>query len=189
MSHIKIVPYDNNWPTDYLKLEQKLKTVLKTMLSDLIIQIDHIGSTSVEGLSAKDIIDIQVTVKNLNTPELTEKLVTAGFEYNKQANQDNLVGVDDHSPELKKLFFRYRYSSDKTAHIHIREKGRLNQQYPILFRDYLRSNKTACLSYQNIKIELATHFEFDSKSYYAIKDPVMDGIYAAAKIWKCGFNE
>ena len=177
MSYIKIVPYDSNWPNEYLKLEKKLKTVL----AGFIVCIDHIGSTSVNNLSAKNIIDIQVTVNNLDEVQLINRLVVANFEYIKTANQDNLLGFDEQSIELKKLFFRL--NDKQLAHIHLREKGRVNQQYPLIFRDYLRSNNTARLSYEKIKIELASRFEFDSKSYYAIKDPVMDGIYAAAKVW------
>ena len=184
MSHIKIVPYDNDWPADYLKLEVQLKE----FLPDTLMQIDHIGSTSVIGLSAKNIIDIQVSVDHLNDPQLIKLLVNAGYEYFEQSTHDNLVGVEENSIELKKLFFRYQKQGHKTAHIHVREKGRLNQQYSILFREYLRSNKTARLSYEKIKIELAKHFEFDSQSYYAIKDPVMDGVYEAAKIWADGLN-
>ena len=177
MTHIKIVPFDKNWQSEYLKIEAKLKSILKTS----IIRIDHIGSTSVKDLSAKDIIDVQITVDNLQQPNLIDALVAENFEYFKQANCDNLVGVESDCVELKKLFFKYQ--SNKIVHVHVREKNRLNQCYPILFRDYLRANPKARLAYEKIKKELAWRFEFDATAYYAIKDPVMDGIYYSAQIW------
>jgi GrpB-like predicted nucleotidyltransferase (UPF0157 family) len=62
MKHlIVIAPYDPQWPLAF----QRLGTPLHAALGDLALRIDHIGSTAVPGLSAKDVIDVQITVATL----------------------------------------------------------------------------------------------------------------------------
>ena len=66
----------------------------------------------------------------------------------------------------------------------MREEGRLNQLYPLLFRDFLRADEPTRLAYEDIKRELARRFADDVEAYYAIKDPYMDTVYRAALMWK-----
>ena len=68
---ITIVPYDASWPEAFDAVARPLRTVLGA----LALRIDHIGSTSVPGLAAKDIIDVQVTVEDFNCmPQLVGQL-------------------------------------------------------------------------------------------------------------------
>ncbi|MGH2482027.1 MAG: GrpB family protein, partial [Ktedonobacteraceae bacterium] len=68
---ITIVPYDTNWPAAFIEVARPLRAAL----GDLALRIDHIGSTSVPGLAAKDIIDVQITVADLAcTPQLVDAL-------------------------------------------------------------------------------------------------------------------
>ena len=67
---IVIQPYDERWPVDF----DHLAGLLGAALADVAVRVDHIGSTSVPGLAAKDVIDIQLTVRELQDP-----LVDAGF--------------------------------------------------------------------------------------------------------------
>jgi GrpB-like predicted nucleotidyltransferase (UPF0157 family) len=152
------------------------------VLGDAVISIDHIGSTAVSGLPAKDIIDIQITVSDLNAPVYFSRLIDAGFKSRADIVADSLVGVDDDSVELAKRYFQQQPGGRK-ANIHIREAGRLNQQYPLIFRDYLRADSTTRLAYAAIKQQLAERLGNDAEAYYAIKDPYMDSIYQAAKLW------
>ena len=62
---ITIVAYDTSWPEAFISVAQPLRTAL----GELALRIDHIGSTSVPGLAAKDVIDVQVTVATLDVPE------------------------------------------------------------------------------------------------------------------------
>jgi len=91
---------------------------------------------------------------------------------------DSLVGTADNSHDLEK-----RYFSKPRVHVHVRELGRVNQEYALLFRDYLRANPIVKEAYQSIKIELANRFPNDKTAYYAIKDPYMDTVYQAALLW------
>jgi len=68
----------------------------------------------------------------------------------------------------------------------VRKLGRLNQQYPLLFRDYLIADANVRQAYEQVKRELATRFAHDSQAYYAIKEPYMDTLYRAALLWQRG---
>jgi dephospho-CoA kinase len=61
MANVVIVDYDPTWPDQF----EQLAADLRRRLGDDILGIDHIGSTSVPGLAAKDVIDLQVTVASL----------------------------------------------------------------------------------------------------------------------------
>jgi GrpB-like predicted nucleotidyltransferase (UPF0157 family) len=65
----------------------------------------------------------------------------------------------------------------------MREEGRLNQRYALLFRDYLRASPTVRVAYGIIKERLATVFPESIDGYLYIKDPVMDLMFAAAESW------
>jgi GrpB-like predicted nucleotidyltransferase (UPF0157 family) len=59
---IEIVPYKPSWPVEFVQIASQLRSAL----GELALRIDHIGSTSVPGLDAKDIIDIQLTVSSFD---------------------------------------------------------------------------------------------------------------------------
>ena len=73
---IIIDAYNSLWPQEFETIRQSLQKIL----GGLALRIDHIGSTSVPGLGAKDVIDVQITVQAL-TPEVRERLVEAGYEH------------------------------------------------------------------------------------------------------------
>jgi len=75
------------------------------------------------------------------------------------------------------------YFRNSNKNIHIREQGRINQRYALLFRDFLRYDSVVRDAYAAVKKELAKRFSSDRDAYYAIKDPYMDTIYQAAKLW------
>lgn len=123
-----------------------------------------------------------MTVADLNQQKIIELLSQQGFRYKANIVSDNLVGMDACSDELRKLYFREK-AKHKEAHIHIRELGRMNQVYPLLFRDFLCQDKLVREAYGQVKSALALRFSDDLESYYAIKDPYMDTIYRAACLW------
>lgn len=175
---IVILPYQERWPEEY----QLIATDLKACLGDLALRIDHIGSTSVQGLAAKDVIDLQVTVADLEDPRIPERLAAGGYTGFTDQYRDSFVGMDEASAQLEKRMAKEK-KGDRKAHIHIREQGRFNQRYPLLFRDYLRSSEVTRLSYALLKERLAQLFPDSAEGYYFIKDPLMDLMYEAAEQW------
>lgn len=176
---IHICPYNPRWPEDFAMLQSQLRA----LLGDLALRIDHIGSTSVPGLAAKDIIDIQITVAHLQAPELVSCLhnLPAGFTLRPHL-RDELTGLPADSPELNKHFIKAT-APQRSANIHIREYQRLNQRYALLFRDFLRHNPKPCALYGLLKQRLARLFPDSIDGYLFIKDPLMDLLYNQAETW------
>ena len=174
---IEIVPYKISWPSDF----RGVASVLRQGLGDLAIRIDHIGSTSVPGLAAKDVIDIQITVAALD-PGFLSIMQSLGYT--------KAEGIwRDHRPPLaegletgwEKWFF-YPPVGQRRTNTHVRVLGRPNQRYALLFRDYLRAHPATAEAYAELKRRLAQHLA-DPQSYPDVKDPAVDLIYLAAEEW------
>ncbi len=174
-----ISPYNPAWPVEFRRIGGRLRQ----FLGPLALRIDHIGSTSVPGLAAKDIIDVQITVPDLDDPGLIPALQQAGYVLREDIRRDLYVGIDDpDSPELQKRYAR-EAAGQRETHIHIRQPGRLNQRYALLFRDYLRASEVTRWAYETIKFHLAEVFPESIEGYLSIKDPLMDAIFEAAQHW------
>lgn len=117
-------------------------------------RIDHIGSTSVQGLASKDVIDIQVTV----------------------ADEQFLERV---AATLERIIFDEPQGA-RPSHLHVRVNGRANQRYALLFRDYLRVHPHAASAYAEVERGLAS-LAPDSGTYAVAKDPACDLIYSPRK--------
>ncbi len=175
---VAILPYQSAWLAEFTTIATELRRVLGAEAT----RIDHIGSTSVPNLAAKNIIDMQITIRSLQSSRVTELLLAAGYTPIPHITRDSLVGLAPDSPELEKRYFNERVGERK-SHLHIREQGRLNQRYSLLFRDYLRAQPKVRDAYATVKQELASHFAYNKPAYYRIKDPYMDTIYQAAELW------
>jgi GrpB-like predicted nucleotidyltransferase (UPF0157 family) len=147
---ITILPYQTRWPGEFLALGQ----VLRQSLGHWALRIDHIGSTSVPGLAAKDIIDIQITVQSLE-PKIEEILLRAGYQRLIAITMDHIPpeGTSD-PPEWSKWLFKPS-GPQRPVNIHVRLSGHANQRYALLFRDYLRSHSMAAEAYGQVKSALA----------------------------------
>jgi GrpB-like predicted nucleotidyltransferase (UPF0157 family) len=176
---ITISPYNPEWKQEF----QEIGMMLRKILGDLALRIDHIGLTSVPNLDAKDIIDIQVTVESL-TPELERAMNLAGFERVTRITSDHIPPESTTDPkEWEKWIFKPASASRK-INVHVRIQNRANQRYPILFRDYLRALPMVAQAYGKVKHELVKyHPEEDMEAYYDIKDPVCDIIIGGAEEW------
>jgi len=173
---IEIVRYKPEWPGEFLALG----AAIRGCLGDRAIAIHHIGSTSVPDLEAKDVIDIQLTVKDLFTFPL-EQLLTVGFTGTGKLRDDHCPpGMTLDSRELTKYIYGY---CGRRTHLHVREQSRFNQRYPLLCRDYLRAHPLAARAYGEIKRQLAGYFPENVDAYYDIKDPVFDVLMAGAEDW------
>jgi GrpB-like predicted nucleotidyltransferase (UPF0157 family) len=155
------------------------------LLGTLALRIDHIGSTAVPALAAKDIIDLQVTVADLEDMAAFEHAMVREGGYRRRGL------LEDHVPlsragsdpaEWRKCFFREPDGARRT-HIHVRQLGRENQRYALLFRDYLRNHPASARLYEQLKRRLAELFPTCVDAYLYIKDPVCDLIMQSAHIW------
>jgi GrpB-like predicted nucleotidyltransferase (UPF0157 family) len=174
---IRIVPYQEGWPSEFHALADRLRA----LLGPAALRIDHIGSTAVPGLAAKDIIDIQVTVTDLADPAI-EALDRAGFR--------RIPELVDHAPrgmwfsidELRKHFFNAP-EGERLANVQVRADGRFNQRYALLCRDYLVAHPFAARAYGDVKVALARIVADDVTAYYDVKDPVFDILMTGGNAW------
>jgi GrpB-like predicted nucleotidyltransferase (UPF0157 family) len=177
---ITIVPYDASWPEAFDAIARPLRNVLGA----LALRIDHIGSTSVPGLAAKDILDVQVTVEDFDCmPQLLTALGSLGYTQVPEITRDHLPPLyQGPDTDWEKRYFRPP-GSQRPTHLHIRALGRPNQRYSILFREYLRAHPLASASYAQIKLNLSRRHPDDVDFYYDIKDPLCDIVIDAAEDW------
>jgi len=174
VARIEIAPYSNAWPKEFERLARQIRSAL----GDRALRIDHIGSTSVPGLAAKDRIDIQVTVASLDD---ANPLGAAGFEEFAGRGDHRPPGADGPDEDWTKRLFNTP-DTEKQANVHVRVEGRANQRYGLLFRDYLRQHPPAADAYGELKRRLAA--ELRNVGVYAdVKDPACDLIIVAAEDW------
>ena len=92
---ITISKYNPKWAEEF----ESIKLSLQEILGDLALRIDHIGSTSVPGLGAKDIIDIQITVKELDD-QIKQSLINADYRFSGTIAHDHVPQGEDDNPKL-----------------------------------------------------------------------------------------
>lgn len=164
---IEVVDYSETWPRLFADLGGKLRRAL----GDVALRIDHIGSTSVPGLAAKPIIDVQISVADFEPLDsFRVPLCDLGFIY----RSDN--------PERTKRYFREPVGQRRT-HIHVRRAGSFSEQFALLFRDYLRIHPDEADTYGRLKKQLAAQFFNDRVAYTDAKGPFSWELMRRADQW------
>ena len=174
---VEIIPYQASWPGEF----QAIAARLRQALGSLAPRIDHIGSTSVPDLPAKDVIDIQITVVALDE-HVRSVMTTLGYTQPEGIWRDHRPpGMSGPDTDWEKWFF-FPPVGQRRTNTHVRIEGRANQRYPLLFRDYLRTHPATAQAYAELKRRLAQHLA-DPQTYPDVKDPAVDLIYLAAEDW------
>lgn len=140
---LEIVPYDPAWPAVFEAEVIRLRAALGT----LALRIDHHGSTSIPGLGAKPIIDIQVSVAALQPiSAYSEPLKASGY-----------VHVP-HSDDSFCPFFHRPRQWPHSHHVHVVEGGGVEERRTLAFRDYLRDHAACAREYEQLKYDLVRQF-------------------------------
>jgi GrpB-like predicted nucleotidyltransferase (UPF0157 family) len=175
VSRPRIVPYSQYWPAAFRSLSQRIRDALGAEA----LRIDHIGSTAVPGLPAKNVIDIQVAVAELG---VADALAGAGFRpFAAVLNDHRPPGHDGPEAQWAKRLF-VEPADERRANVHVRVLGNANERYALLFRDYLRAHPATAEAYAELKRRLAAHLA-DTATYADVKDPAVDLIALAAEDW------
>jgi GrpB-like predicted nucleotidyltransferase (UPF0157 family) len=164
---VEVVPYDPAWPARFAELGRELRAGLGAVA----LRIDHIGSTSVPGLAAKPIIDIQISVADFE-PLAAYRLPLEQLGYVYRAD----------NPERTKRYFR-EPSGRRRTHVHVRRAGSFSEQWALLFRDYLRAHAEVAAEYAAVKQRLALQFRDDRRAYVDAKGPLLWEIIRKADEW------
>jgi GrpB-like predicted nucleotidyltransferase (UPF0157 family) len=175
---VEIVPYDDRWPGEFAAIGGALRSTL----GDLALRIDHIGSTSVPGLAAKDRIDVQIAVAGFERFDaMRARIELLGYQSRSFTGDHLPPGWQGPESEWEKRFFTTP-PDGRPANLHVRVLGRANQRYALLFRDYLRAHPASAAAYAELKRRLAQHLA-DLSFYPDVKDPACDLIAVAAEDW------
>jgi GrpB-like predicted nucleotidyltransferase (UPF0157 family) len=159
---VQVVPHQLEWQTLY----EKEKVRIQKTIGDLLVDIQHVGSTSVPGLDAKPILDIAIAVEH--GPVISQcvtRLCTMVYIDEGDAGADGgYFMVKECEPEIR------------TYHVHIVEQNDPQWHNYLLFRDVLISNDRVRKKYQMLKKTLEHKYYNDRKSYTAAKSDFIKGI-------------
>ncbi|BBY29853.1 dephospho-CoA kinase [Mycolicibacterium sediminis] len=172
-----LVPADPTWPEQARRIVARLTTTC----GHHAVRIDHVGSTAVPGLDAKDVIDVQVTVADLDVAdELADALASAGYP-----RVADVVGDEPHSGDESAWAKRLHASADpgRPTNVHLRVDGLPNQLFALVFRDWLRADPDVRAEYLELKREVAAAGHADTGAYADAKEPWFGSAYDRAIAW------
>jgi dephospho-CoA kinase len=185
----RLVPADPTWPDQARRIVARLKTAC----GHKALRVDHIGSTAVPDFQAKDVIDIQITVESLAVAdELVEPLLSAGYPRIERITEDvaktDARSTDeryDHGDDSTLWRKRIHASADpgRPTNVHIRVDGWPNQQFALLFVDWLAASPDVRADYLAVKRDAEKHGKGDTTLYVAAKEPWFLDAYRRAWEW------
>jgi GrpB-like predicted nucleotidyltransferase (UPF0157 family) len=157
---VEIVAYDPEWPDRFLDIANDLRALLQ----EQAIAIHHIGSTSIPGLSAKPLIDIDVILP-------TARDVIAACPIMVQADYEPRGNRYD--PDI---FAFMKRSEAPGQRVYLCPDGHDTHHRRMLFRDHLRAHPQTAVAYQALKLKLSRDFEYDGDGYTAAKAAFVNAI-------------
>lgn len=166
MKKIEVVSYDSNWPNQF-EVEASL---IRKALGEGYVAVHHVGSTSVQGLSAKPTIDIIAVVKS--PEEAIEKLESVGFAYRGEYNIPMHYGFNKRDPVR--------------VNLHVYQEGNPEIELNLTFRNYLREHPKVRDEYDALKrglLEKKSSFEKNNSMFtgYTLgKDAFIRGVLRQA---------
>ncbi|APE34202.1 dephospho-CoA kinase [Nocardia mangyaensis] len=185
----RLVPHEHEWAVQARRIIARLHLACGAAA----VRIDHVGSTAVSGLPAKDVLDIQVTVADLATAEsLADPLAAAGFPVAPGITHDNPkpTAADPAGTDLALWGKRLHGNADpaRPANIHLRVQGSPGQRFALDLRDWLRSEEGARAEYLAVKREAERAAadkaeEAAGAAYYAVKEPWFDAVHPRVTEW------
>jgi GrpB-like predicted nucleotidyltransferase (UPF0157 family) len=180
-----VVAYQRDWP----ERAARLITQLANVLGPAAHRIEHIGSTAIPGMAAKVVLDLQVSVGDLNLAARSFDLPLAGLGFRRsQYEMDHVPAgrTDDPNRWAKRLWSR-RDLPEGDVNLHVRLVGSPNERVALLFRDWFRAHPGAVPAYTAFKVTLAGSTP-DIDTYTDAKDPVVDLVIVIAEEWAASLD-
>ena len=178
---IDVIAYEARWADEGLAHAEAVAAAL----GPLALRVDHVGSTAVPGLAAKDVIDVQAIVLRLEDEGIVPAMLAAGYRFRDSNTYDPphpesppALGEDD----WRKLYFREEKGT-RRVHIHVRRNGAAAARNALLLRDFLRDDAPSRRDYGEFKTALATTTRKDRDAYQAIKRPFISLALRSAESW------
>ena len=162
---VVVLPYDKAWKAGFEAVSDELVKVL----GGLALRVEHVGSTSVEGLSAKPIIDIDVVIEHRDRlDEVIKKLASIGY-----------VHEGDLGIEGREAFAYTGKLHLMRHHLYVCAKDSRELERHLRFREYLRTHPEAVRKYSEVKQTAAELFPNDIDKYIEYKTPCIAELYKA----------
>ena len=160
---VMVLPYDRAWKTAF----ETIKGEIEAALGDLILGIEHVGSTAVEGLSAKPCIDLDVVIEDYAVfPGVVQKLAAVGYIH------EGDLGIKGREA------FRYEDKPHLMKHhLYVCPRDSRELHRHITFRDFLRSNPQAAKQYGQVKEEAARRYPDNIDQYMQFKSACVEQLY------------
>ncbi|MDP2860788.1 MAG: GrpB family protein [bacterium] len=169
---VKLVPHNPKWS----ELFEQEKQLLKNTFGDIIIAIEHIGSTAIPGIPTKPIIDMDIGVESLEVARnMKEKFEKLGYEH-----RPFVPGHIKEESKWQELYVKGP-EAKRTHHAHITVYGNSHWKNDLLFRDYLRKNSARAKQYAELKQELAEKYADDRETYTKNKEQLINDTLETAK--------
>jgi GrpB-like predicted nucleotidyltransferase (UPF0157 family) len=162
---VRVVRYDPAWPERFAAWRERLGG----LLGPAARRIDHVGSTSVPGLAAKPVVDIQVSVADLADDRCVSACEAAGLQLR--------FGDDQHR------YFQRPPVRPRDVHVHVCQQGGDWERLHLLFRDYLRASAEAREAYASAKREAARLWGDQAAAYTEAKSDVILDLLDRAEAW------
>ncbi|MBA3778996.1 MAG: GrpB family protein [Chloroflexi bacterium] len=163
---LEVAAYDLRWPRRFAVWRRRLKAELESAA----VRIEHVGSTAVPGLAAKPIVDIQVSVPDMEE----EAAYVPAIEH---------AGLQLRAREPGHRYFRPPADRPREVHVHVCEVGSAWERDHLLFRDYLRAHQSARDAYASLKRRLAVEYADDRLAYTDAKSAFILDTVDAARTW------
>lgn len=157
---------------------------LRLALGPLALRVEHIGSTSIPGMAAKPVFDLQVSVPDLAAAQFAfdRPLADAGFKRSVYDRDHVPAGLSDDPARWAKRLWARRGHHLPDVNLHVRLLGSPNERLALLFRDWFRAHPEAVAAYARFKRVLAAEVG-GINAYSDVKDPVVDLVVAVAESW------
>lgn len=169
-----VVDHDPAWPQQF----DELRTVLAAALGDLALRIEHVGSTSVPGLAAKPILDIDVVIQSRATlPAVVERLAALGYHHEGDLDvpgREALGPGDGSRPTVDPPRTWPRH------HLYVCAQDNPELARHLAFRDWLRMHDDDAARYAKLKRDLARRHRDDGDAYCEAKTEFVEGVLARA---------
>ena len=161
---VELSPHNPEWKKFY----QKEKNLLQNTVGEHILEIQHVGSTSISGIIAKAIIDIAVAVRDFDEAKVCVKPIEGlGYEYR-----------GEYGIERRHYFVK---GQPRTHHLHMLEATSRDYKNHLLFRDYLNKHQETAREYEQLKMELAEKSKTDREAFQEGKSPFIEQVLKLAE--------
>ncbi len=173
-----LVAADDTWPAQAARLLARLRMAC----GEQALRIDHVGSTAVPGLDAKDVLDLQVTVASLaNADALEQPLAEWGFPRRPEIDSDSPKTPDGGPTHWHK---RLHNGADpaRLVNVHVRVDGSPGQRFALMFPEWLRAEPEVAAEYLRVK-RVAAESAATLADYDAAKETWFDAAYPRALTW------